>query len=146
MCKICSKLTIKTPEQFPKYLLLLTLNIVFLVFLWTSKCLLGPLYQFINAKATHCCNYWQIYNNLSEISAHKKRLWSTVVVPKKPFYPCRLLCLIVGNSFFQSTVFLYFKKVVAAILSSADTVFFRRALARMNIVLQCTWRISLFRA
>ena len=92
--------------------------------------MLGPLYQFINAKATYCCNYWQIYNNLSEISAHKKRLRSTVVVLKKPFYPCRLLCLIIFNvqclmfdNFFLGTVFLCFTKLVAAITSLTDTVF-----------------------
>ena len=61
--------------------------------------------------------------NLSEIVAHKKKLSSNVVA---------LLCLIAGNSFFQSTVFCCFTKVVAAIHSSMDTVFFRRALATMN--------------
>ena len=44
-----------------------------------------------------------------------------------------------GNSFFQNTVFLYFTTVVAAIDSSIDTVFFRRALAAMN----CVYRICL---
>ena len=44
----------------------------------------------------------------------------------------RLLCLIAEKSFYQSTVFLYNMKVVAAIHSTMDTVFFKKALAAMN--------------
>ena len=42
-------------------------------------------YQFINIEITYCRNYWQTYKNLSEIEAHKKRVWSKVVLPKKCF-------------------------------------------------------------
>ena len=44
-----------------------------------------------------------------------------------------------GNSFFPNAVFLYFTTVVAAIDSSVDTAYFRRALAAMN----CVYRICL---
>ena len=59
---------------------------------------------------------------------------SRVVVPKKTFFPCRLLYLISRNSFFQSTEFLYFTKVPTANHSSMDTVFFRRAIANINFI------------
>ena len=41
-----------------------------------------------------------------------------------------------GNSFFQTTVFLYFTEEVAANLSSMDmgTIFLRRALATINCI------------
>ena len=45
-----------------------------------------PPYQFINAEITCCRNYWQMYENLSEIEFHKKRVWSKVVVPNKMFF------------------------------------------------------------
>ena len=48
-----------------------------------------------------------MYKNLSETAAHKKSLWSKLIVPKKTFFPCRLLCLIVGNSFFRVQYFLF---------------------------------------
>ena len=35
----------------------------------TARC-----YQFINTKIIHCYNYWQMYKNLIEIAAHKKRV------------------------------------------------------------------------
>ena len=50
------------------------------------------------------------------MAAHKKGLWSEVVVPKKIFF------VVNGREqFFPS--FLYFKKVVAASHSKMDTVF-----------------------
>ena len=53
-----------------------------------------PPYQFINAEITYCQKF-------SEIAAHKKRLSSKVVVPKKTtFFSCRLPRLFAGNSFF----------------------------------------------
>ena len=48
-----------------------------------------------------------MHKNVSEIAAQKKRLRSKEVVPKT-FFSFRLLCLISGNSFFQSAVFLCF--------------------------------------
>ena len=45
-----------------------------------------PPYQFINAEITYCRNYWQMYENLSEIEVHKKRVWSKAVVPNKMFF------------------------------------------------------------
>ena len=75
-----------------------------------NVCWVSP-YKFINAEMTYCRNYWQMYKNLSEIEAHKKRVWSKVVAPKNVF-PCRLLRLVAGNS----------------------SVFFRRALAAINCV------------
>ena len=65
-----------------------------------------------------------MYKNLSEMAAHKKGQWSEVVVPKKHFFLCDLVCLIASNSFFfQSAVFLYFAKVVAAIHYLMNTEF-----------------------
>ena len=64
-----------------------------------------------------------MYKILRETAAHKKGLSSEVVVPKKRFFLCSLLCLIAENSFFQGTMFLYFTKVVAAIHSLMDTIF-----------------------
>ena len=55
--------------------------------------------------------------------AHKKGIRIEVVVPKKTFFLCSLLCLIAGDRFLQSTVFLYFTKVSVAIHSLMDTVF-----------------------
>ena len=45
-----------------------------------------PPYQFINAEITYCRNYWHMYENLSEIEVHKKRVWSKVVVTNKMFF------------------------------------------------------------
>ena len=45
-----------------------------------------------------------------------------------------LLLLVADNSFFQGAMFLYFAKVAAAIHSSMDRVFFKRALAARNCV------------
>ena len=50
-----------------------------------------------------------MYKNLTETVAHKKGVWSEVVVPKKHF----LLCLIAGKFFLGSSV--YFMKVLVAI-------------------------------
>ena len=121
---------------------MLTLDIflhIFLLFLLLNLnktqlnvCLVSP-YQLVNAEITKCCNYLHMFKNLSEIEARKKDFDpSSVVVPKKLFFSFRLLYLIAGNRFFQSTVFLYFTKVVAANHSSMDTVFFRSALATIN--------------
>ena len=55
------------------------------------------------------------------------------VLKKNLFFPCRELYLVAENCFFfQSTVFLYFTKVVEANHSLMSTVFFRRALATTN--------------
>ena len=48
-------------------------------------------------------------------------------------FPWRLLCLVGGNSFFQSTMFLCFTKVVAVIHSLMDMLFFKRALPAWQI-------------
>ena len=105
-----------------------------IVFEEVKVCCVPP-YQFINTEITYFWNYWQMYKNLSEVEAHKKRLWSKVewLLLRKHF-PCRLLYLISRNSFFQSTEFLYFTKVLAANHSSMDTVFFRRAIANINCI------------
>ena len=58
-------------------------------------------YQFMNA--VYECIF-------SEITAHKKRLLSKVVVPKKIFFPWRLLCLIAGNSLFRVQCFFISRK------------------------------------
>ena len=73
-----------------------------------------------------------MYNNVSEIAAHKKECDPKYLFLK--IIPFRLLRLVAGNSFFQGTRFFYSTKVGAAIHSSMDTVFFRRTLAPMNCV------------
>ena len=87
-----------------------------------------------------------MYKNLSEMAAHKKGLWSEVVVPKNIFF-YSFMCLIAGNSFFQSTVFPYFTKVVTAIHSLMDTVFIieERLQPWINYI-QRIWQILLFKA
>ena len=66
-----SKLILKTPTWLST-LLIVNFGHKSLFFLvsccwhWTSKYLLGPT-LFINAEITYCCNYWQMYQNLSEI-------------------------------------------------------------------------------
>ena len=97
-----------------------------------------PPYQFTNAKISYCWNYWQMYKNLSNITAHRNRLWLKTVVPKQTFFPCCLLHLIEGNSFFQSTVFLCFTKVVVANQSSVDKEFFKKS--------NCSHRLSIYNA
>ena len=99
----------------------------------------------MNAEITYWCNYWQMYKNLGEIVAYEKRLWFKLVVPKKTFFPCRFFCLIAGNSFFQSSVFLYLTEVVAAIHSSMDTVFSEDHLQPWIAYVQCIWQIFPFK-
>ena len=65
-CKISSKLTIKTPG-WPSSLFIANFKCISLLFL-VFCCWLGvPPYKFINAEITYCCNYWQMYKNLSKI-------------------------------------------------------------------------------
>ena len=86
-----------------------------------------------------------MYKNLNEMAAHKKGLWPEVVVPKI-FFLCILLCLNAGNSFFQSTVFLYFTEVVVVIHAVMDTVFIlEKHLQSWIVYIQCTWQIFLFK-
>ena len=109
--------------------LLLTLNKTQL-----NVCGVSP-YQLINAGITNCCNYLQMYKNLSAIVRELIRDCDpkqTSCSKKKPFFPCRELYLIAGNPFFQSTVFLYCTKVVAANHSLMERVFFSRALPTIN--------------
>ena len=53
-----------------------------------------------------------MYKNFNEMAAPKKGLLSEAVVPKKKIFFVTYWIL-VGNSFYQSKVFLYFTKVVA---------------------------------
>ena len=73
-----------------------------------------------------------MYKNPSEIVAHEKRLRSKVVVPKK--FSLKVTAFSYRNSFFPSTVFLYFTKVATAIHSSVDRAFLKRTLTAMNCV------------
>ena len=87
-----------------------------------------------------------MYKNFIEMTVHKKGLWFEVVVPKKHFF-VSLMCLIAGNSFFQSIVFLYFTKIVTAIHFLMDTVFIiEEHLQPWINYIQCIWQISLFKA
>ena len=88
-----------------------------------------PPYQFINAEITYCCNYWHMYESLIIRNGCDPKLLFL-----KTVFPCRLLLLVAGKSFFQGTVLLYFTQVTTAIHSSMDTVFFRRVLVAMNFV------------
>ena len=87
----------------------------------------------MNAEITYCYNYWQMYKNPSEIVAHKKRLRSKVVALKKnslkvTAFSCR------KQFFFQVTLSFYFTKVAAAIHSSMERVFLKRALTAITCV------------
>ena len=58
---------------------------------------------------------------------------------KKHFFLVGYCVQLQRTVFFQSTVFLYFMKIVATIQSSMDTVFFKRVLAAKN----CAYEIYL---
>ena len=85
-CEICSKLVIKTPEQLSTIFIgnfghISRLFPVFLLLLLTSKSFLGPAILIFNCWN----NILLVYKSLSEIPAHRKRLWFKVVVLKKHF-------------------------------------------------------------
>ena len=66
---------------------------------------------------------------------------------QKTFFLCSLLYLIAGNSFFQSTVFLYFTELVAAIHSLMDIAFILgEHLVPWIIYIQFIWQMFLFKA
>ena len=56
-----------------------------------------------------------MYKNLREIAPHKKRLWSRVVVLQKNIFSLQGTVFNSRKELFQSTVFLYFTRVFAAI-------------------------------
>ena len=86
----------------------------------------------MNAEITCCYMYWKMYKYPSEITTHKKRLRSKVVIPKK--ISLMVTAFSRREQFFQEKMFLYFTKVAAAINSSMDRVFFKRAFAARNCV------------
>ena len=73
----------------------------------------------INTEITYCWNYCQMYENVSEIAAHKKRLWSKVVV------------------FFQSSVSFCFRKVVEASILQWIRYFLEEHLQSWIAFIQC---------
>ena len=79
-----------------------------------------------------------MYKNPSETAAHQKRLRSKVVVPKK--ISLKVAAFRRREQLFHGTVFLYFTKVAAAIHSSMDRAFFKRALVAMNCA--CTMYLT----
>ena len=116
-CKICSKLIIKTPEwrstvfvvdfeHIPHlFLVFLLLILNKLVFAGSHPINLKTLKLLTAATINRCTKIlrkWQLM---------KKGLWSEVGVPKKHFF--FVVYCVLWNSFFQSTVFLYFMKLVA---------------------------------
>ena len=145
-CVICSKLTLKT-QEWRSTVFIVNFEDIFTPFSSVSivdfkqviVCWV-PSNQFRNVKITYCTKAlvkWQLI---------KKGLWSEVVVPKKNIFFCSLLCLIVGNSFFQSTVFCYFTKVDLAIHHSMDAVFIlEEHLHPWIMYIQCIWQIFLFK-
>ena len=68
-----------------------------------------PPYQFINAEITYCRNYWQMYENLTEIEVHKNRVWSKVVVPNKMFFLVGYCVQSQGTFFLRYSVSLFHK-------------------------------------
>ena len=116
---MCSNLLLKIRHDFLLSLLLI-LNIYSKVF-WCFYCWLGTIIYFLcpilSTFKYLISTLLQLLTDVpksSEVATDKKRLWLKVVVFKKIIL-CSLLYLVAGNRFFQSTVFLYFKKVVVAI-------------------------------
>ena len=90
----------------------------------------GPNLSFYKRWKTYYYNYWQIDRNLSE-TAHQERLWSKVVVPSKIFFPCRLLFLMAGNSFFRNIVSLLHESNYSHLFLNGECNF-RRIVAAVN--------------
>ena len=117
--KICSKLPIKTLKgrstisnvdvEHISHLLLLFLMLTL------SKQMFAGTHP-INLKTLKL--FWQ---SLTDVQISQWNNYSKLVIPKKHFF--FILCLTTGNSLFQSTVFRYFTKVVAAIHFSMYTGF-----------------------
>ena len=63
-----------------------------------------------------------------------KRLWSKEVVPKKNHFFSQVRVFNGREQFSSENIVLISQKVVVAIHSSMDTLFFRKALAAMNCV------------
>ena len=100
-CEICSKLTLKTSGQLST-LLIVNLEHISLLFLVFCCRIRVPPYQFLNAKITYCCSYWQTCKNLCEIIYEwMNNLWNNEL----PFF--------------------YYKKAIAATHSFKFTVFLK---------------------
>ena len=75
-----------------------------------------PPYQCIKDETTYCCNYRQMYKNLSENSSSVKAVIKSSCSLKNVF-SLQVTVFSRREQFFQSTVSLYFIKVVATIHS-----------------------------
>ena len=91
------------------------------------------LYQFRNSEIIHCCNYWQMYKNLSEIEFLKKRVWSKVVSPRKIFFLVGY-CINRREQFFSGQSFSLFHKSSCGHSFLNGYGIFRRALAAIYCV------------
>ena len=86
-----------------------------------------------------------MYKNLSETAAHKKSLWSKLIVPKKTFFPCRLLCLIAGNSFFREQYFFISRKSLRPAILQRIRYSAEGHLHPWITYIQCIWKLFLFK-
>ena len=117
--KICSKLPLKTLKQRSTISNVDVEHISHLLLLFLMLTLSKQMFA-----GTHPINlktlklFWQ---SLTDVQISQWNNYSKLVAPKKHFF--FILCLTTGNSLFQSTVFRYFTKIVAAIHSSVYTGF-----------------------
>ena len=82
-CEICPKLTIKLLQRCSTPFIVNFEHVSYLFTLFSSASIVrfeqvivcwAPPYQFINVEIIYCCNYYQMYKNLSEMAADKKGL------------------------------------------------------------------------
>ena len=139
MCEICSNLTIKSPQgrftvfivnfEHISYLFTPFFSVSIADFEQVNICWVPP-YQFTKVEITYCCNYKQMYKNLSKMAVHKKDC-----DPKqsflKTFFHCSLLCLI---DFTEYSVSLFHKISSGYPLLNGYCIYFRTTLATMNCV------------
>ena len=89
--------------------------------------------------------FYEFWNNmLSEKTAHKKRLRSKVVAPKRIFFPRRFLCLIAGNSFFRVQCFFISRKYLWPSIPQRIWYFLKEHLQPWIWYMKCIWQIFLF--
>ena len=118
--KICSKLPLKTLKQRSTISNVDVEHISHLLLLFLMLTLSKQMFA-----GTHPINlktlklFWQ---SLTDVQIFQWNNYSKLVIPKKHFFLCTVY-LTTGNSLFQSTVFRYFTKIVAAIHSSTYTGF-----------------------
>ena len=87
-----------------------------------------------------------MYKNFCEIKAHKMRLWSKEVVPKKHFLPVGYCVYSTGTVFFRVLYFFVPQKWLRSTIVQWLLYFSEEHLQPWIVYIQCIWQISLFKA